>query len=295
MNGYSLANQFRKLRTSFTFSPIEADLFYELVALCNERNWPTEFQYPNHLLCATLSNMAESTLIRARNRLKQAGLLEFTSGHKRSPTVYRFIDPEAPQIPLHSASKNASTSASKSESKSASRSDSCIYKEKTKRKTKPTAAAESAGSSGESSSVVSQPAALPAWQAWLLANAPEVLRLKTPLTAEQWQSLVADFGEPLVQEVLLAMQNHVGLTKKYTSANLTARDWCKRRKPAASPANPAPAPPASFDPDELFGYTQSAADGLAQARQDPEYQRYLAELAQAQAVPESADALSHAA
>lgn len=295
MNGYSLANQFRKLRTSFTFSPIEADLFYELVALCNERNWPTEFQYPNHLLCATLSNMAESTLIRARNRLKQAGLLEFTSGHKRSPTVYRFIDPEAPQIPLHSASKNASTSASKSESTSASRSDSCIYKEKTKRKTKPTAAAESASSSGESPSAARQPANLPAWQAWLLANAPEVLRLKTPLTAEQWTSLVADFGEPLVQEVLLAMQNHVGLTKKYTSANLTARDWCKRRKPAALPANPAPTPPASFNPDELFGYTQSAADGLAQARQDPEYQRYLAELAQTQAVPESAGALSHAA
>jgi hypothetical protein len=240
MNGYTLANQFRKLRPSFTFSPIEADLFYELVALCNERSWPTEFQYPNHLLCATLSNMAESTLIRARNRLKQAGLLEFTSGHKRSPTVYRFIDPEAPSIPLHSASKNASTSTSKSESVSASRSDSCIYKEKTKRKTKPTATAESVGSSGESSSAASQPTPLPAWQTWLLANAPEVLRLKTPLTAEQWASLVADFGEPLVQEVLLSMQNHAGLTKKYVSANLTARDWCKRRCPEGKPPPPPP-------------------------------------------------------
>nr|GFC09567.1 hypothetical protein [Tanacetum cinerariifolium] len=70
---------------------------------------------------------------------------------------------------------------------------------------------------------------LPAWQTWLEANVPEVQRLKTPLTAEQWASLVDDFGERLVQDVLLAMQNHVGLTKKYTSANLTARDW--RPKP----------------------------------------------------------------
>ncbi len=285
MNGYTLANHFRKLRASFTFSAIEADLFYELVALCNERNWPTEFQYPNHLLCATLSNLAESTLIRARNRLKQAGLLEFTSGHKRSPTVYRFIDPDAPQIPLHSASRNAS----RSESISASRSDSCIYKEKTKRKTKPPAAAgEGEVDLAESSFIPSPSADLPAWQSWLLANAPEVQRLKTPLTAEQWASLVADFGEPLVQEVLLAMQNHVGLTRKYTSANLTARDWCKRRKPAEQVAT---------RPAETCS-TQSAADGLAQARNSPEYQRYLAELAQEPEAtsPQAVDAeLQHAA
>lgn len=238
MNGYTLANHFRKLRPSFSFSSLEADLFYELVALCNDRGWPTEFQYPNHLLCATLHPMVESTLVRARNRLKQAGLLEFTSGHKRNPTVYRLLDPDAAQIPLPETSKSAGTNGGKSEGVSDRESGGCIYKEKTKRKTKPPAAAESAGSSGESSSP-SQPIPLPAWQNWLLANAPEVLRLKTPLTAEQWASLVADFGEPLVQEVLLAMQNHAGLTRKYVSANLTARDWCKRRKPPADvPARP---------------------------------------------------------
>ena len=77
------------------------------------------------------------------------------------------------------------------------------------------------------------------------------------------------------------MQNHVGLTRKYASANLTARDWCKRRKPAEQVA-PRPAETGStpIDPDALFGYTQSAADGLAQARNSPEYQRYLAEEAQ---------------
>jgi len=274
MNGYTLANHFRKLRLSFPFSATEADLFYELVALCNERGWPTEFFYSNPLLCAHLG-MSESTLIRARNRLKQAGLLEFTSGHKRSPTVYRLFDPDA-EIPLHNASKNASTSASISASKSESRSATSINKEKTKRKTKPSAPA-AADEVGESEvGVSSSPTLLPAWQTWLLANAPEVLRLKTPLTADQWAKLVDTFGESLTQEVLLAMQNHAGLTKKYTSAYLTALDWAKRRQPAGStppPKRPA-LPPAAADPALNYDFLaeQEAREQDELARQQAEWQ-----------------------
>lgn len=84
--------------------------------------------------------------------------------------------------------------------------------------------------------------------------------------------------EPLTQEVLLAMQNHVGLTRKYTSAYLTALDWCKRRQPVKS-ATPAPATSPAYDPAALFGYAQSADAGLAQARNSPEYQAYLAKQA----------------
>jgi hypothetical protein len=273
MNGYTLANHFRKLRISFSFSAIEADLFYELVALCNERNWPTEFQYPNHLLCATFSNLAESTLIRARNRLKQAGLLEFTSGHKRSPTVYRLLDPDA-EIPLHSASKNASRSASTTASKSASRSDSCINKEKTKRKTKTPSPASADGVSESAVEENSIPEPLPAWQTWLLANAPEVLRLKTPLIADQWTKLVTTYGEPLTQEVLLAMQNHAGLTKKYTSAYLTALDWAKRRQPTVPPAPTTSRPPVEADPalNHDFLAEQEAREQEELARQQAEWQ-----------------------
>jgi hypothetical protein len=269
MNGYTLANHFRKLRLSFPFSATEADLFYELVALCNERSWPTEFFYSNPLLCAHLG-MSESTLIRARNRLKQAGLLEFTSGHKRSPTVYRLLDPDA-EIPLQNASKNASTSASISASKSASRSDT-PYKEQTKRKTKtPKSAPADVSEEVEENST---PDALPAWQTWLLANAPEVLRLKTPLTTDQWTKLVTTYGEPLTQEVLLAMQNHAGLTKKYTSAYLTALDWGRRRQPTGPPK---PAPTASRPPveaDPVLNY-----DFLAEqeAREQAEFDRQQAE------------------
>jgi hypothetical protein len=271
MNGYTLANQFRKLRPSFLFSCIEADLFYELVALCNERSWPTAFQYSNPLLCATLG-ISEKSLISARNRLKQAGLLEFTSGHKRSPTVYRFLDPDA-EIPLPQVSQSGTQSGSQSGTHTGTQSGTSINKEKTKRKTK-TPKSAPAEVCGEVE-VNSTPEALPAWQTWLLANAPEVLRLKTPLTADQWTKLVTTFGEPLTQEVLLAMQNHAGLAKKYTSAYLTALDWAKRRQPAGQPSRPlADRPPVEADPAPNYDFLaeQQAREQAELDRQQAEWQ-----------------------
>jgi hypothetical protein len=271
MNGYTLANQFRKLRPSFLFSCVEADLFYELVALCNERSWPTEFQYSNPLLCATLG-ISEKSLISARNRLKQAGLLEFTSGHKRSPTVYRFLDPDA-EIPLPQVSQSGTQSGSQSGTHTGTQSGTSINKEKTKRKTK-TPKSAPAEVCGEVE-VNPTPEALPIWQTWLLANAPEVLRLKTPLTADQWAKLVTTYGEPLTQEVLLAMQNHAGLTKKYTSAYLTALDWAKRRQPAGQPSRPlADRPPVEADPTPNYDFLaeQQAREQAELDRQQAEWQ-----------------------
>ncbi len=44
------------------------------------------------------------------------------------------------------------------------------------------------------------------------------------------------------------------------------------------------------DPDALFGYTQSAAEGLAQGRDTPEYRQYLAEQAAEQQQADDAQA-----
>lgn len=112
MNGYELANQFRRVRRKFCFSSIEADLFYELVAICNDEGWPDTFQYPNALLCATIGT-SEKSLISARNRLQQAGLLNFISGHKRFPTKYSFLPlPEVSKKGSKNGSENGSTSGS---------------------------------------------------------------------------------------------------------------------------------------------------------------------------------------
>ncbi len=119
MNGYALASAFRTLRESWRFTSIEADLYYELVGIANERGWPAGFQYSNQLICATIG-ISEKSLIAARNRLKQAGLLDFVSGQKRAPTSYTLRQKGLPQV-----SKKGGKSASVSDSES----DSPLYKE----------------------------------------------------------------------------------------------------------------------------------------------------------------------
>lgn len=66
-------------------------------------------------------------------------------------------------------------------------------------------------------------------QEYVKEELEEVSKLEKQLTASNCESLIEDFGKTQVHEVLLAMENYKGLTKKYTSVNLTVRNWCKRR------------------------------------------------------------------
>jgi hypothetical protein len=89
LTGYALTNHFRRLRLREVFSPLEAYLFLELVAICNDEGWPAEFSASNGVLQAAL-NCSEQGLINARLRLERAGLVAFVSGNRRTPTRYQF-------------------------------------------------------------------------------------------------------------------------------------------------------------------------------------------------------------
>jgi hypothetical protein len=67
------------------------------------------------------------------------------------------------------------------------------------------------------------------FEAWCKANAKNVLRMKEPLTGEQLKKLKQKFSTETIAEVFQQMHNKADLLKKYTSAYLTALDWCKRR------------------------------------------------------------------
>lgn len=89
LTGYALTNHFRRLRLREVFSPLEAYLFLELVAICNDEGWPAEFSASNGVLQAALG-CSEQGLINARLRLERAGLVAFVSGNRRTPTRYQF-------------------------------------------------------------------------------------------------------------------------------------------------------------------------------------------------------------
>lgn len=84
-----MINQFWMIRRSKKITPSQAYLYFGLLQECNERNWENPFEYPNESICARIG-ISEPTMIDARARLKQLGLIDFESGerNKKSPTYY---------------------------------------------------------------------------------------------------------------------------------------------------------------------------------------------------------------
>ena len=63
---------------------------------------------------------------------------------------------------------------------------------------------------------------------WLRKNAPNVLKLKTQMTEEQFGKVRATYSFKQIADILLAMENYKELTKKYTSVYLTFLKWAKK-------------------------------------------------------------------
>lgn len=66
-----------------------------------------------------------------------------------------------------------------------------------------------------------------AFQKWVGENCPSVLKMKEPITQDQFKKLTGDFSGKQIAETLKAMHNKMDLVKKYKSANLTLRNWIK--------------------------------------------------------------------
>ena len=108
----------------------------------------------------------------------------------------------------------------------------------------PSVAANAAKIKNEVGSV-EQLKAFAAWQKWAGVNAAQLLKLKAPINPEELERLMGELGKDTVKEIALAMQNHGPLLKKYTSGNLTMRQWAKNRTVGAgnrSQYGPAPTP-----------------------------------------------------
>jgi hypothetical protein len=62
----------------------------------------------------------------------------------------------------------------------------------------------------------------------LISDFTNIQKMQEPLTAEQGQKLVNEFGKMKVQETLMAMENWKPLVNKNKSAYLTASTWIRR-------------------------------------------------------------------
>lgn len=72
---------------------------------------------------------------------------------------------------------------------------------------------------------------------WLSQFAPNVLKMKEPITCEQLVSLKKDYSLGVIKDIFLKMHNYKPLLTKNVSANLTFRNWSKReQQPEPLPA-----------------------------------------------------------
>lgn len=91
MNSYQLISKLRKIRNDTYLTAIDQALYYELIAICNEKGWKEVFEARSSVLCGSL-NIWDKTLRKSRKILADAGLISFESCRdKRVGCYYSFL------------------------------------------------------------------------------------------------------------------------------------------------------------------------------------------------------------
>jgi hypothetical protein len=91
VNYIELINNFWALNKEYSFTPNEKAVYFALLNKCNELGWKNPYNQSNGYL-ALDSGMSESAMVKARNTLKQKGLIAYQAGDgRRCNTVYKLI------------------------------------------------------------------------------------------------------------------------------------------------------------------------------------------------------------
>ncbi|MDR3133001.1 MAG: hypothetical protein LBU42_03135 [Prevotellaceae bacterium] len=218
MNYIEMINQYWQLREQGILTGSEGDLYMYLLHVSNKLGWKNPFNQSNALICAVL-NTSEPTLIRNRNTLKQAGLIEFESGKavKRNTQYY-----------LKNLSSVVSSSVSSPISSSVSRP---VRQHKTKlNKTTPPYIPPQGGSGSAPPNEK-----FLNFKKWLVEKAARVEKLKQPFTEREYTEIFAKWPRKDVLNILVEMHNYAPLLKKNISAYLTANTWLTKRKKDEKP------------------------------------------------------------
>lgn len=92
LNYLQLIINFWKTRRKKRITSLQADLYMFLIQECNQQDWENPFECSNGTICTTIG-ISEKSLIDARNRLKQLGLIDFENGQtKRKSPVYYLLE-----------------------------------------------------------------------------------------------------------------------------------------------------------------------------------------------------------
>jgi hypothetical protein len=112
MNTITLHNYFFEKDAEFYFTPLELATYMRLVDRCYRLRWKNPFNLATEELLFKLRLRTKDPLDTARNRLKQAGLLDYKNGNGRGQTTqYWLTEPDAsPQMMEKREEKNPTLS-----------------------------------------------------------------------------------------------------------------------------------------------------------------------------------------
>lgn len=95
MNLFELLVNFWRVDEQKNFSGNETRLYFFLIHLTNRSFWPEWIEYPNDRMIAN-ANISLQVLKSGRERLKEAGLLDYVSGGgHRVKTKYQILAPKS--------------------------------------------------------------------------------------------------------------------------------------------------------------------------------------------------------
>lgn len=89
MNYITEINGFEQWLETNYLPPMSQLLWYKLVALCNRCGWVEWVTVDNQRLMSLIQLKREATFIDIRNKLIEAGLIEYRKGKKGSPNQYK--------------------------------------------------------------------------------------------------------------------------------------------------------------------------------------------------------------
>ncbi len=105
MTYIDLINSFWDSATTNPLSTGQVSLYFALLHVCNRSYWAEWFQAPNQVL-SVLTGLSRSGILKARNELKQRGLVDFRERGTKA-TLYKIIIADSNQVSAQNGNRNS--------------------------------------------------------------------------------------------------------------------------------------------------------------------------------------------
>ncbi len=198
MNYIAIINSFWDSATTNPLSTGQVSLYFALLHVCNRSNWTEWFQAPNQVL-SVLTGMSRSGILKARNELKQRGLIDFRERGTKT-TVYCITIANSKQAGVQNSNQNSMQDGVQNSS--------TLYKHKQKQNNK------------KDTNVSKEPAA-PSKVKHKHGEYGHVL-----LTDQELEKLTSEYGTSLTTDAVRYLDEYVEMKGyKHKSSYLAIRKW----------------------------------------------------------------------